>query len=407
MVASAPLPRDLEAQTNDALSRLGSIDDPAPAIIVRSSACIEDVAGANAPGVYRSLKVPFLLSDVLDAIRLIWLSTLSPDAIKYRRRAPGASHNPGIGVVVQRFIRARLGGALSTIDSASNDASRVIVAWSTDPSRLLSGEDPGKNIAIRKRDGAGSEACPSVIENLVNEARGYERELNRPLEIEFAVDRSNVAYLLQCRTPRYIPAWRKSRIMIGPVHQQKDLSSPKIAAARLGYEALGEALEQIVIRPSLFDAYRRERVLSLEMRADLVRAIDPLCERGALGLRPAYWSALHSADNLPQGGSLSTTEACIDRLLEFWSHIIEQGLDDYSSEVAAIVGNWLPVVASAVTSAGPDTAVAEMDVVMGYPEGLEALPFETLTVDRKSRFRPPRRTTPRPLRVLSLCRRAL
>jgi hypothetical protein len=92
---------------------------------------------------------------------------------------------------------------------------------------------------------------------------------------------------------------------------------------------------------------------------------------GAVSIRPAYWSGLQSADNLPQSGKLTSVAECFDHLVKVWSYVLDEGLADYSAEVSVICGNWLPVLVSAIAIATPTRADVQIFAVAGRLEELE------------------------------------
>ena len=78
-----------------------------PRIMVRSSATIEDRNVGSAAGVFSSLR-RVSPDDVVEMVRAVWASALTPLAAHYARRHGG---HVAIGVVVQRFVE----GAVTTV----------------------------------------------------------------------------------------------------------------------------------------------------------------------------------------------------------------------------------------------------------------------------------------------------
>jgi Pyruvate phosphate dikinase, AMP/ATP-binding domain len=120
---------------------------------------------------------------------------------------------------------------------------------------------------------------------------------------------------------------------------------------------------------------------------ELESVLDPLFQtylsQGVVSIRPAYWSALNSGDNLPQSGRLTSLDQCKDELIALWDFIIEQQLDDYTAEVAAIVSNWLPVYASGVCLTAPRTDELIVHALYGFLEGLERYSHDSYVISLK------------------------
>ncbi len=380
---SAPLPLGMELQVTRALADVVPADDTEVWVMVRSSALMEDVSDARAPGVYESVRAAARLADVLFAIRTVWASALSENAVRYRAHLGHSAVGADMAVVVQMYVEARLGGAIYTIDPVSQNPTKVVVSWvDSHPKALLAGEEAGFAAAFDKSAAVTPPGrWPAAVESAVTEARRLERLLNEPLDLEFVVDAQDVLHFVQCRPLPYTPGWRCQAIPVGPAHEENTLHSPKIVAVNLNRLAGGDLTGQIVIRPPLFEAFKQTGSLSAEMRAVLVDALGPLLRRGDVALRSAYWSALNSADNMPQSGHLRTPDECLDHLRALWTYVIDQRLDDYSAEVAVLGGNWLQTSASALVAADPASRQVHVDAVPGYPEGLESLAYQTSTVD--------------------------
>jgi hypothetical protein len=103
-------PENVVEQLRDVLNHLG--DSP---IVVRSSSLLEDSFGFSFAGKYETVFCPNQgteeenLEALLDAIRLVYASTLNPDAILYRRKNGMIDYDERMAVLIQRVQGVRNG----------------------------------------------------------------------------------------------------------------------------------------------------------------------------------------------------------------------------------------------------------------------------------------------------------
>jgi hypothetical protein len=64
-------------------------------------------------------------------------------------------------------------------------------------------------------------------------------------------------------------------------------------------------------------------------------------------------------------------------LRKFWNYVIEQSLDDYSSQIAVLLCSWQSVIGSAVAAIVPGESHVRLDVAPGQFELIEAGKFAT------------------------------
>lgn len=385
---TAPFPPGLEEEVAQALSDLISLRCPDSSgnhdntVMVRSSASTEDIVASRAPGVYKSLRVSSEPASVLRAVRTVWASSANESSRRYQQHTNSGDGVVRMAVIVQLFVPGDLGGAISTIDPRTNDPKKIIVSWvNGNPAELMSGLDSGSTVLLDKPYSQhGMVVLPEPIESLPTEVLRLEKFFNEPLDIEFAVDRRSVTYLVQCRPMPYLANWRRvSSLTVEPA-RSAELHSPKVEAVRLNVDNATDPCNFIIIWPSVFEAYRAVGDLPPKVKNHLEQALAPLVNWGLVSLRPAYWSALNSPDNMPQSGRLRSIKECLDHLESLFRYVIDNGLDDYSAEVAVLAGNWLPVVASAIAAAESGTRV-HIDAVAGYPEALATETYESHIVE--------------------------
>ncbi|WP_456786043.1 PEP/pyruvate-binding domain-containing protein [Cellulomonas sp. P5_C5] len=111
----------LPADVREALARaLG-----AGPVAVRSSADVEDTAGASAAGQHESVLAVQGIDQVADAVLVCWASLHSPRAVAYR----DGGGEPSMGVLVQRHLDADVSGVMFTAGDTQIEAS-----WGLGPS---------------------------------------------------------------------------------------------------------------------------------------------------------------------------------------------------------------------------------------------------------------------------------
>ncbi|GAB4078649.1 PEP/pyruvate-binding domain-containing protein [Nostocoides australiense] len=387
--ASAPLPPGLEAEIGAGLDDLGLRSGRR--VMVRSSAVLEDRTFARAPGVFVSLSCEPQVAAVVDAVRRVWASAFSADAERYVRRS---GEEPGqLGLLIQVEVESMLAGAVYTLEPRSSDPSTIVVSWVPhNAARLMAGGEVGAAASFLKVPGGVAiddtasevQARPPHVAEVAKTAGRIERQLDEPLDLEFVIDDVGELHFVQCRPLPYSPRWKDSSLMTSRAHEETTLNSPKVAGVALNAIHGGDLIDQVVIRPPAFVEFRNAGALPGHVHRELSSVLRPLLERGDVSLRPAYWSALSSGDNLPQSGHLRSLDECFDALRALWQYVIQHNLDDYTAEVAVLAGNWLDTAASALVATQPGTHTIRIDSVPGFPEGLEDQPYQSAIVDLRS-----------------------
>ncbi|MBI2897342.1 MAG: hypothetical protein HYY06_27540 [Deltaproteobacteria bacterium] len=98
------------------------------AVAVRSSSTREDLASLSGAGLQDSFLNVEGLPAVLDAVRSCWASLLTERAVHYLSQMGVSWQDAGIGVVVQRMVRAEVSGIAFTRDPLSGARQTVINA---------------------------------------------------------------------------------------------------------------------------------------------------------------------------------------------------------------------------------------------------------------------------------------
>lgn len=231
-IEAAPLPRDVESAIVEAHARLCAADRDAP-LAVRSSATSEDSAQASFAGLQETLLWVRGVDATLNALRSCWASLYSVESVSYRLRLAIDESQVAMGVVVQRMVDSRSSGVMFTRSPTTGDPSVITIegSWGLG-SAIVSGEvTPDKFVAskvtgeIVKRDistklaehlpaasGSGvaaveippdrqNLACLSDVElgALGELGKRVEKHYGSAQDIEWAVARDGVVYLLQSR----------------------------------------------------------------------------------------------------------------------------------------------------------------------------------------------------------------
>ncbi|MEU3372569.1 PEP/pyruvate-binding domain-containing protein [Streptomyces sp. NPDC006660] len=85
-------------------------------LVVRSSSNAEDLPGFSAAGVYDSVTTVHGTAQLLDAVRQVWASLVSPRSVRLRHQVGISLDDTYMGVIIQKYVPASLGGVLVTCD---------------------------------------------------------------------------------------------------------------------------------------------------------------------------------------------------------------------------------------------------------------------------------------------------
>ncbi|MBL1101609.1 PEP/pyruvate-binding domain-containing protein [Streptomyces coffeae] len=95
-------------------------------LVVRSSSNAEDLPGFSAAGVYDSITTVHGTAELLDAVRQVWASLLSPRSVRLRHEAGISLDDTYMGVIVQEYTPAELGGVLVTCNPTRREDFRNV-----------------------------------------------------------------------------------------------------------------------------------------------------------------------------------------------------------------------------------------------------------------------------------------
>ncbi|KUN88899.1 phosphoenolpyruvate synthase [Streptomyces bungoensis] len=110
-------------------------------LVVRSSSNAEDLPGFSAAGIYDSVTTVRGERQLLDAVRQVWTSLLSPRSVRLRHEAGIVLDDTYMGVIIQRYVPAGLGGVLVTCNPTRREDFRNVYVNCTDgsPERVVEG----------------------------------------------------------------------------------------------------------------------------------------------------------------------------------------------------------------------------------------------------------------------------
>lgn len=124
-IAAKPLPAALSEALADELRRRGWETTP---LAVRSSAPMEDSRRASFAGIHHSVLNVAGAAALADAVRAVWASLWTPQAVAYRTRLELPPAAAAMAVVVMPLLAARSAGVAFSCDPASGRDDRLVIS---------------------------------------------------------------------------------------------------------------------------------------------------------------------------------------------------------------------------------------------------------------------------------------
>ncbi|MEC4018633.1 PEP/pyruvate-binding domain-containing protein [Streptomyces sp. H27-D2] len=123
LVRHTPMPDEVTRRISQAF--------PAPLaagsrLVVRSSSNAEDLPGFSAAGVYDSITTVRGVGELLDAVRQVWASLVSPRSVRLRHQSGISLDDTYMGVIIQEYVPAELGGVLVTCNPTKREDFRNV-----------------------------------------------------------------------------------------------------------------------------------------------------------------------------------------------------------------------------------------------------------------------------------------
>ncbi len=178
-------PGELPADLATSAAALGDV------VVVRSSASVEDLPDAAAPGVFLSLRDVAPVRVVVAAVEAVRASATSPAARAYL----GHHGQPGVemAVIAQRQIAGILGTAYSRAPGTAVGVAPVLVELASGEAALVD-LDAGETV----RGGLPAIAAGTLVE-IARAAREAEDALGRPADIEWVLADGGCLWIVQAR----------------------------------------------------------------------------------------------------------------------------------------------------------------------------------------------------------------
>lgn len=191
------IPADVQEEILAAFDDLG-----AEFVAVRSSATVEDAAGASWAGQFET-KLNVTRGDLLVQIKNCWASISSPRADAYRSTMK-SSTPLSMAVLIQKMIPAEISGVTFTVHPVTGDSNHLVIeATKGLGERLVSGTVTPDAFVVDKRDGqmissSGQTLSPQQIKELFVFCERIERDAGFACDIEWAFA-DNKFFILQNR----------------------------------------------------------------------------------------------------------------------------------------------------------------------------------------------------------------
>lgn len=210
-IVQAPLPRDLLASIQSALTALGHAS-----FAVRSSAAFEDSATSSWAGLFDSF-LSVSREDVPAHVRRCWASLFNSRALSYSPNAFEALADLEFAVVVQRMLNSDVSGVAFSVDPVGGDRSKVLIEAAPGVGQgLVSGGrvpfsatmDKQESITLRKvlADEKNAQLLSTrQLGKLCEEVTRAEMHFRTAVDIEWSFVNGNL-YLLQVRPITALPS---------------------------------------------------------------------------------------------------------------------------------------------------------------------------------------------------------
>ncbi|MGW6059638.1 PEP/pyruvate-binding domain-containing protein [Streptomyces sp. NPDC055189] len=123
LIRNTPVPDSVTAQISQAFTAAAASRGR---LVVRSSSNAEDLPGFSAAGVYDSVTTVHGTGELLDAVRQVWASLVSPRSVRLRHQVGISLDDTYMGVIVQEYVPASLGGVLVTCNPTRREDFRNV-----------------------------------------------------------------------------------------------------------------------------------------------------------------------------------------------------------------------------------------------------------------------------------------
>ncbi|MEV0522127.1 PEP/pyruvate-binding domain-containing protein [Streptomyces sp. NPDC050439] len=123
LVRNTPVPESVTRQIDQAFPATAATHRR---LVVRSSSNAEDLPGFSAAGVYDSVTTVHSTGELLDAVSQVWASLVSPRSVRLRHQVGISLDDTYMGVIIQEYEPATLGGVLVTCNPTRREDFRNV-----------------------------------------------------------------------------------------------------------------------------------------------------------------------------------------------------------------------------------------------------------------------------------------
>ncbi|MFF9603826.1 PEP/pyruvate-binding domain-containing protein [Streptomyces sp. NPDC014684] len=123
LTRATPVPDEVERAI---LASVAPLSAGGGRLVVRSSSNAEDLPGFSAAGIYDSVTTVRGTDQLMDAVRQVWASLVSPRSVRLRHQAGIPLDDTYMGVIVQEYVPAGLGGVLVTCNPTRREDFRNV-----------------------------------------------------------------------------------------------------------------------------------------------------------------------------------------------------------------------------------------------------------------------------------------
>jgi pyruvate,water dikinase len=188
-----PFPEDIEVELREGVAQVVG----AGPVSVRSSATLEDLAGASFAGQHDSYLGVVGMENVLDQIRDCWASLWEDRAVRYRYEQGFGTLEADMAVVVQSMVDADVAGVAFSMNPITGEARRLLItgAWGLGET-VVSGDGEIDQWVLEKAGGDVVEAhvgekAEEIV--LTTEGTTETREVPTERRAEACLDAAQVA----------------------------------------------------------------------------------------------------------------------------------------------------------------------------------------------------------------------
>ncbi|OIK25483.1 PEP/pyruvate-binding domain-containing protein [Streptomyces malaysiense] len=138
LMRGTPMPEEVARAITTAVPRLLA---DGRRLVVRSSSNAEDLPGFSAAGIYDSVTTVRGVDQLMDAVVHVWASLLSPRSVRMRHQVGISLDDTYMGVIIQEYTPADLGGVLVTCNPTRREDFRNVYLNCTagSPERVVDG----------------------------------------------------------------------------------------------------------------------------------------------------------------------------------------------------------------------------------------------------------------------------